>query len=152
MRHVITIILVTLDYVIVLFLFHFESFLHGSTALIKVPVGSKPNNQSLQPFENHPTTTTLNQQTLNITNNNQTQTLHVTNKPPYTKHSKYKPRKPRTALVYHEIITYHQINWIVWLYSVWLNLHINKWTYYEIRTCQTIQLDFRLIEVDLYYS
>ena len=99
MRQVITIILVTLDYIIVLFLFHFESFLHGSTALIKVPVGSKPNNQSLHPFENHPTTNTLNQQTLNITNNNQTQTLHVTNMPPYTKHSKYKPRKPRTALV-----------------------------------------------------
>ena len=99
MRQVITIILVTLDYIIVLFLFHFESFLHGSTALIKVPVGSKPNNQSLHPFENHPTTNTFNQQTLNITNNNQTQTLHVTNMPPYTKHSKYKPRKPRTALV-----------------------------------------------------
>ena len=99
MRQVIAIILVTLDYVIVLFLFHFESFLHGSTALIKVLVGSKPNNQSLHPFENHPTTNTLNQQTLNITNNNQTQTLHVTNMPPYTKHSKYKPRKPRTALV-----------------------------------------------------
>ena len=99
MRQVITIILVTLDYVIVLFLFHFESFLHGSTALIKVPVGSKPNNQSLHPFENHPTTYTLNQQTLNITNNNQTQTLDATNMPPYTKHSKYKPRKPRTALV-----------------------------------------------------
>ena len=99
MRLVITIILVTLDYVIVHFLFHFESFLHGSTALIKVPVGSKPNNQSLHPFENHPTTNTVNQQTLNITNNNQTQTLHATNMPPYTKHSKYKPRKPRTALV-----------------------------------------------------
>ena len=73
----------------------------GSTALIKVPVGSKPNNQSLHPFEHHPTTNTLNQQTLNITNNNQTQTLHVTvtNMRPFTKHSKYKPRKPRTALV-----------------------------------------------------
>ena len=45
------------------------------------------------------TTNTLNQQTLNITNNNQTQTLQVTNMRPYTKHSKYKPRKPRTALV-----------------------------------------------------
>ena len=44
----------------------------GSIALIKVPVGSKPNNQSLHPFEHHPTTNTLNQQTLNITNNNQT--------------------------------------------------------------------------------
>ena len=52
------------------------------------------------PFEHHPTTNTLNQQTLNITNNNQTQTLHVTNMRPYTKHSKYKPRKPRTALVF----------------------------------------------------
>ena len=70
-----------------------------STALIKVPVGSKPNNQSLHPFEHHPTRNTLNRQTLNITNNNQTQTLHVTNMRPYTKHSKYKPRKPRTALV-----------------------------------------------------
>ena len=65
----------------------------GSTALIKVPVGSKPNNQSLNPFEHHPTTNTLNQQTLNITNNNQTQTLHVTNMRPYTKHSKYKIAK-----------------------------------------------------------
>ena len=72
----------------------------GSIALIKVPVGSKPNNQSLHPFEHHPTTNTINLQTLNITNNNQTQTLHVTNMRPYTKHSKYKPRKPRTALVY----------------------------------------------------
>ena len=75
----------------------------GTTALIKVPVGSKPNNQTLYTFEHHPTTNTLNQQTLNITNNNQTQTLHVTNMPPYTKHSKYKPRKPRTALVVIEI-------------------------------------------------
>ena len=41
----------------------------GTTALIKVPVGSKPNNQTLHPFEHHPTTNTLNQQTLNITNN-----------------------------------------------------------------------------------
>ena len=59
----------------------------------------QPNNQTLHPFEHHPTTNTLNKQTLNITNNNQTQTLHVTNMRPYTKHSKYKPRKPRTALV-----------------------------------------------------
>ena len=76
----------------------------GSTALIKVPVGSKkPNNQSLHPFEHHPTTNTLNQQTLNITNNNQTRILHVTNMRPYTKHSKYKPRKPRTALVFFKM-------------------------------------------------
>ena len=73
--------------------------INDSTALIKVPVGSKPNNQSLHPFEHHLTTNTLNQQTLNITNNNQTQTLHVTNMRTYTKHSKYKLRKPRTALV-----------------------------------------------------
>ena len=50
----------------------------GSIALIKVPVGSKPNNQSLHPFEHHPTTNTINLQTLNITNNNQTQ--HYTSK------------------------------------------------------------------------
>ena len=77
----------------------------GSIALIKVPVGSKPNNRSLHPFEHHPTTNTINLQTLNITNNNQTQTLHVTNMRPYAKHSKYKPRKPRTALV--AILFYH---------------------------------------------
>ena len=77
-----------------------------TTALIKVPVGSKPNNQTLHPFEHHPTTNTLNQQTLNITNNNQTQTLHVTNMRTFTKHSKYKPRKPRTALVFFKLQAY----------------------------------------------
>ena len=56
------------------------------------------------PFKHHPTTNTLNQQTLSITNNNQTQTLHVTNKRPYTKHSKYKLRKPRTALVLIKVV------------------------------------------------
>ena len=66
---------------------------NGSTALIKVPVGSKPNNQSLHPFEHHLTTNTLNQQTLNITNNNQTQTLHVINMRPYTKHSQVQTAK-----------------------------------------------------------
>ena len=75
--------------------------INGGTALIKVPVGSKPNNQSLHPFEHHLTTNTLNQQTLSITNNKQTQALHVIKMCPYTKHSpKYKPRKPRTALVF----------------------------------------------------
>ena len=55
--------------------------INGSTALIKVLVGSKPNNQSLHPFEHHLITNTLNQQTLNITNNNQKQ--HVINMRPY---------------------------------------------------------------------
>ena len=67
--------------------------INGSTALIKVPVGSKANNQSLHPFEHHLTTNTLNQQTLNITNNNQTQTLHVINMRPYTKHSQVQTAK-----------------------------------------------------------